>query len=215
MRRPFPTILGLFFLLAGAAQPQEPQITALNAAFQNETIRAHVQLKNLFVPKIVSTIRSGLPAIVEHDFRLFTAAGREKAQAQQTVEVKYDLWAQRFRLAFPDTVRFTATFEEVEKAFEGFAMSPFPDFPLSEEAAAYQLRLRVAVIPISAEQSKQLLQRLAANDFESENAATAAGRSGFSLNLSSLISFFFSGEERARGVSAWAVSPPFQRARQP
>jgi hypothetical protein len=214
MRRPLTTIFWLTFCLAWPLAAQQPKIRGLSATPRGERVIARVRLENLFAPKIVSTIRSGLPAIVQHDFRLQTENGEEKARALQTLEVKYDIWAQRFRLAFPDTVRFAATFEEVEKMLKDFEI-PALFTPTLERSPACRLRLRVAVIPISAEQNRKLLQRLAGDDFEADNTTTEAGRSGFSLDLSSLISFFFAGEERAHGASAWAASPPFRCTERP
>jgi len=201
--------------LALPLQAQQPMIRGLTVVPQGERLAAHVQLENLFAPKIISTIRSGLPALVQHDFRLQAANNKERARALQTVEVKYDIWAQRFRLTFPDTVRVVTTFAEVEQIFADFTLPLLFVNAARAEAGAYALRLRVAVFPISAEQGRQLLQRLAVNDVETENTSTAAGRSGFSLNVSCLLSFFFAGEENAHGASAWAVSPAFQWTRQP
>lgn len=214
MRRPLTTIFCLMLCLAWPLGAQQPKIRGLSAAPRGEKIIARVRLEQLFAPKIVSTIRSGLPAIVQHDFRLQAENGKEKERALQTLEVKYDIWAQRFVLAFPDTVRFATTFAEVEKMLKDFEIPAFFTAAL-DHSSAYRLRLRVAVVPISAEQNRQMLQRLAANDFEADNTTTEAGRSGFSLDLSSLISFFFAGEERAHGVSAWAASPPFRWTRRP
>ncbi|MGH7496536.1 MAG: hypothetical protein ACREOO_29655 [bacterium] len=214
MRRPLTTIFCLILCLAWPLGAQQPKIRGLNAMPRGERVIARMRLENLFAPKIVSTIRSGLPAIVQHDFRLLAENGKEKGRALQTLEVKYDIWAQRFRLAFPDTVRIAATFEEAERMLQDFEM-PVLFMPALDRSSTYRLRLRVVVIPISAEQNRQLLQRLAANDFEVDNTTTEAGRSGFSLDLSSLISFFFAGEERAHGASDWVASPPFRWTGQP
>src|SRR5262245_10861655 len=214
MRRPLTTIFFLILALARPLGAQQPKIRGLSAMPRGEKIIARVRLENLFAPKIVSTIRSGLPAIVQHDFRLQAENGKEKAHALQTLEVRYDIWAQQFRLAFPDTVRFAATFEETERMLKDFEI-PALFTPALERSSAYRLRLRVAVMPISAEQNRQLLQRLAANDFEADNTTTEAGRSGFSLDLSGLISFFFAGEERAHGASGWVASPLFRWAGPP
>ena len=214
MRRPLTTFSCLMICLAWPLQAQQPKIRGLSATVRGEKILASIQLENLFAPKIVSTIRSGLPAIVQHDFRLLMD-GKEKARAVQTVEVQYDIWSQRYRLAFPDTVRYAASFAEVEKALRDFKTPAFLQAMARDVSTTYRLRLRVAVIAISAEQSKQLLERIASNDFEGGNSAAEAGRSGFSLNLNDLISFFFGGEQRAHGVSDWVSSPPFHPASRP
>ncbi len=208
MRRPLTKISCLIFCVWLPLQAQQPKVRSLAALPRQGKIGARVQLEDLFAPKIVSTIRSGLPAIIQLDFRL-QANGKEKTRALQIVEVKYDIWSQRHRLTFSDTVRFVAAFEDMKKVLSDFETRAFSSWPPPENSAALQLRLRVAVVAISAEQSRQLLQRLASSDYESGRSATEAGRSGFSLNLNDMISFFFGGEQRAHGLSNWAISPPF------
>ena len=214
MRRPLTTISCLALCWILPLQAQSPKIRGLAVVAKHGELRARVQLENLFAPKIVSTIRSGLPAIVQHDFRLL-ADGKEKARALQAIEVKYDIWAQRYRLAFPDTVYFAPALADVEKMLSDFETPAFLQALVRADAASYRLRLRVAVIAISAEQSRQLLERIASSDFEGGSSAAEAGRSGFSLNLNDLISFFFGGEQRAHGLSEWAVSPPWRGAGPP
>ncbi len=194
---------------------QQPKIRALLAQPQDGRIAAHVQLENLFSPKITSTIRSGLPVIIRCDFRLQTGNGREVARAVQSVQVLFDIWTQRYRLTLLDSNLFVSTFEEMEKTFAKLELAAITSHDRLDSALSYRLRLRVTVIPISAEQGKQLLQRLESNDLRSESTASESGRSGFSVNLSSLLSFFLSGEERAHGASDWASSSTFRLTKAP
>ncbi|NUO79465.1 DUF4390 domain-containing protein [candidate division KSB1 bacterium] len=194
---------------------QQPQIKTLIAQPQNGGIFAQVQVENLFSPKITSTIRSGLPVIIRCDFRLTTAEGREVAHAIQPMQVLFDIWSQRYRITLIDSNRFASTFEEMEKLLNSFEMAAITSHDHLDSALSYRLRLRVTVVPISAEQGRQLLQRLSSNDLQSEGSASESGRSGFSLNLSSLLSFFLSDEERTHGASDWANSSTFRLTKAP
>ncbi len=194
---------------------QQPKIRALLAQPQTGGIAAHVQLENLFSPKITSTIRSGLPVIIRCDFRLQTGDGREVARELLSLQILFDIWTQRYRITLLDSNRYVSSFEEMEKTFTQFELAAITKHDQLDSALSYRLRLRVAVIPISAEQSKKLLQRLASNDLQSEGSASESGRSGFSVNLSSLLAFFLSGEERTHDASDWANSSTFRLTKAP
>lgn len=194
---------------------QQPKIKTLVAQPQNNGIAAQVQLENLFAPKIASTIRSGLPVIIRCEFRLQTSAGREVEHTTQSLQVLFDIWTQRYRVSLLDSNRFVSTFEEMEKIFARLELAAITNHGRLDSALSYRLRLRVAVIPISAEQGRQLLQRLASNDLRGEGTASESGRSGFSVNLSSLLAFFLRGEERTHGASEWADSSIFRLSKAP
>ncbi len=211
------TSLLIIFVLLGASPllAQQPKIKTLLAQPQANGIAAQVQLENLFAPKIASTIRSGLPVIIRCDFRLQTSAGHEVAHTTHSLQVLFDIWTQRYRVSLLDSNRFVGTFEEMEKIFARLELAAITSHGRLDSALSYRLRVRVAVIPISAEQSKQLLQRLASNDLRGEGTASESGRSGFSVNLSSLLAFFLGNEERAHGVSEWANSSTFRLTKAP
>lgn len=194
---------------------QQPKIKALLAQPQNGGIIAQMRLENLFSPKIASTIRSGLPVIIRCEFKLQTNSGNEVAHAQQSLQVLFDIWTQRYRITLLDSNLFVNSFEEVEKTFAQLELAAITNPGRLDSALSYRLRLRVAVIPISAEQSKQLLQRLESNDLRGEGTASESGRSGFSVNLSSLLAFFLRGDERAHGASEWTASSTFRLTKAP
>jgi hypothetical protein len=205
----------LFIFFSSPLFAQQPKIKTLLAQPQNRGIAAQVRLENLFPPKIASTIRSGLPVIIRCDFRLQADNGRELARETQSLQILFDIWTQRYRITLLDSNRFVSTFEEMEKIFSRLELAAITNHGRLDSALSYRLRLRVVVIPISAEQGKQLLQRLESNDLRGENTASESGRSGFSVNLSSLLAFFLRGEERAHGASDWADSSTFRLSKAP
>ncbi|MEK7727654.1 MAG: DUF4390 domain-containing protein [candidate division KSB1 bacterium] len=202
-------------MLSSPLFAQQPKIKTLLAQPQNGAIAAKVQLENLFAPKIASTIRSGLPVIIRCDFRLQTSSGHEVAHTLHSLQVLFDIWTQRYRISVLDSNLFVNSFEEMEKIFAQLELAAITNPGRLDSALSYRLRVRVAVIPISAEQSKQLLQRLESNDLRGEGTASESGRSGFSVNLSSLLAFFLRGEERAHGASEWSDSSIFRLTKAP
>jgi hypothetical protein len=200
----------LLFLLTAEATAQAPRVVSIIAKPAEQHLAVSVQLADLFSPKIANTIRSGLPAVIRFDFRLVEEPSREARQITRSVRILYDVWSERYRIAANGQEQITSTFAEMEKICAGFAAEKFlPLAPLSPQKT-YRLRLQVAVIPISAKQDQQLRDWLEASDATEESAPGEDRASGFSLNLSKLVSFFWGKKDRPFGTSEWTESSSFR-----
>ncbi|MCL4706907.1 DUF4390 domain-containing protein [bacterium] len=205
----------IFFTLAISLAAQTPRIVSLSAEPVRDSLAVNVQLEELFSTKIANTIRSGLPTVIRFDFRLIDESGREVLRVTEAMEILYDIWAQRFRISLDQQQRFAGSFDEMKKI-----CSELEHYKLVAPAALrtvsrYRLRLQVTVIPISSRQNHQWRERIESADLQDEAAASEAGRLGFSVNVSRLLSFFLSGKERVHGASEWVTSSPFQLPGQP
>jgi Domain of unknown function (DUF4390) len=203
----------LLFLLAGEVTAQAPRVVSIIAKPVEQHLTVSVQLADLFSPKIANTIRSGLPAVIRFDFRLVEEPNREARQITRSVRILYDVWSERYRIAANGQEQIATTFMEMEKICASFEDSKF--FPLAQLSPqkTYRLRLQVAVIPISAKQDQQLRDWLEASDATEESVPGEDRATGFRLNLSKLVSFFWGKKERPFGTSEWAESAPFRVAR--
>jgi len=200
----------LLLLLVAETTAQTPRVVSILAKPGDGDLAVSVQLVNLFSPKIVSTIRSGMPAVIRFDFRLLEAPDRELQQATRSLNILYDLWNERYRLQNAGREQFVATFAELEKTCSAFEETKLLPLSRLSSQKIYQLRLQIAVIPISAKQDQQLRDWLAASDDTEESAPGEDRAAGFRLNLSQLLSFFWGKKDRPYGASDWAISPPFQ-----
>lgn len=205
----------IFFALAISLAAQTPRIVSLSAEPAHDSLAVNVQLEDLFPTKIANTIRSGLPTVIRFDFRLIDESGREVLRLTEAMEILYDIWAQRFRITLDQQQRFAASFEEMKKICSELEQHKLAAPAALRAASQYRLRLQVTVIPISSRQNHRWRERIESADLQDEAAASEAGRSGFSVNVSRLLSFFLSGKERVHGASAWATSSPFQFSTQP
>lgn len=205
----------IFFALAISLAAQTPRIVSLSAEPAHDSLAVNVQLEDLFPTKIANTIRSGLPTVIRFDFRLIDESGREVLRLTEAMEILYDIWAQRFRITLDQQQRFAASFEEMKKICSELEQHKLAAPAALRAASQYRLRLQVTVIPISSRQNHRWRERIESADLQDEAAASEAGRSGFSVNVSRLLSFFLSGKERVHGASAWATSSPFQFSAQP
>lgn len=89
----------IFFTLAISLAAQTPRIVSLSAEPAHDSLAVNVEIEDLFPPKIANTIRSGLPTVIRFDFRLIDESEREVARFTETMEILYDIWAQRFRIS--------------------------------------------------------------------------------------------------------------------
>lgn len=215
MARLFHITVAISFVLAAALAAQPPRIVSLSAQPAYDSLAVNVELEDLFPPKIANTIRSGLPTVIRFDFRLIDDSDREVARLSEAMEILYDIWAQRFRITLDQQQRFVASFEEMRKMCSELEHHKLAAPAALRTASQYRLRLQVTVIPISSRQNHQWRERIESADLQDEAAASDAGRSGFSVNVSRLLSFFLSGKERVHGASAWVTSSPFQLPAQP
>jgi hypothetical protein len=197
-------------LLSAAAAAQTPRIISVVAKPTADSISVAVQLADIFSPKILNTIRSGLPAVIRFDFRVLEETNQEKLQVMRLLRIVYDVWNDRYRLQFNDRAQIVASFAEVEKICVNFEETKLLSKRRLALQKTYRLRLQVAVIPISTKQDQQLRDWLEVADDTEESAPGEDRSTGFRLNVSKLVSFFGGKKDRPFGASEWAVSPPFR-----
>jgi len=207
-RQNFLNFLFLFLLIAEAAA-QTPRVISIIAKPHADSIWVSVQLADMFHPKIVNTIRSGLPAVIRFDFRVLETPDHEIQQALRSLRIVYDLWSDRYHLRFDQREQFVPNFAELEKICHNFEEPNLLSLARLSAQKNYQLRLQVAVIPISAKQDQQLRDWLAGSTDTAESAPGENRSAEFRLNISKLFSFFGGKKERPFGASEWAISPPF------
>ena len=203
----------LLFLLAGETTAQAPRVVSIVAKPVEQHLAVSVQLADLFSPKIANTIRSGLPAVIRFDFRLVEEPNREARQITRSLRILYDVWSERYRIATNGQEQIASIFAEMEKFCAGFEAGKFLPLEQLSPQKTYRLRLQVAVIPISTKQDQQLRDWLEASDATEESAPGEDRATGFRLNLSKLVSFFWGKKDRPFGTSEWAESPSFGVAR--
>jgi hypothetical protein len=208
-RQNFLNFLFLLLLIAEVAA-QTPRIVSIRAKPNADSLSVFVQLADMFHPKIVNTIRSGLPAVIRFDFRVLETPDREIQQALRSLRIVYDLWSDRYQLRGDRREQFVPNFAELEKICHQFEEPHLLSLARLPAHKNYQLRLQVAVIPISAKQDQQLRDWLAGSENTAESAPGEDRSAEFRLNLNKLFSFFWGKKERPFGASEWAISPPFR-----
>jgi hypothetical protein len=207
------TLTILFLLMARSAVfAQKPQVQSVSPVKIGDCIGITCSLNDLFAPKIVGTIKSGLPALLNFDMRLHEEAGREVWRGDQSWKILYDLWTEKYRLRTSGEEKFFDNFSGLEEFCRRFQSGPLLSQAYLQRDKKYRVRVQVIVIPISSRQKEQLRDILEASESGQESNPAESRRNSFSVNISQLISFFMSGKSQPDGASEWGESAAFRVA---
>ena len=171
------------------------------------TVSAH--FSNLFSRRIVGTIQSGLPSIIEVDIRLIDNANHNVARRRLSRSLSYDLWEERYTLTFGDSTLAFKDFEAVKAFCNRIDSEVVAPLHRLQPGKRYRLKLRVAIVPITARQVEKVSNWLEDPNQSDEYIASDERASGFQLNLNKLVSFFVSSRKRSVFSSTWFSSPEF------
>jgi hypothetical protein len=208
----------------GAADGKEDvaiQVIDIEPVWVDNRLVVSAQCKNLFSRKSMSTLQSGLPAVVQIDIGLLKAeraktlfSGEEgNFRTVRTVRVvrsiTYNIWDERYAIREGDDTAIYSDFASAEREVGRLGEEWLAEAGQLKAESTYGVRLRAQIIPISAEQGDKIADWLRNPHKMGEELADDSGESGFQLNVSRLISSFWEKGKRARNQSAWYVSKPF------
>ncbi|MCG8606721.1 DUF4390 domain-containing protein [bacterium] len=193
-----------------AAQPGNAiRIDQIVPTLTNDSLRISATFHNLFSRKIIGTIQSGLPSIINAEVRLMDNVKKEILHKLISRSISYDIWEEEYSLATEDTVETFRDFESVKRAGSRLTQFPLVMGSLLKFGTQYRVRIRVAIIPISAGQGAKVNEWLLDPNQTEEGFASDDRSSGFKFTLGNLLSFFVRDRRRSRYNSDWFSSQPF------
>ncbi|MCH7680201.1 DUF4390 domain-containing protein [candidate division KSB1 bacterium] len=200
-----------FPLLAFAQAGSEILVERITPGLSGDSLVVSADFKNLFSRKIVGTIQSGLPSIVEIQIKLFEGT-KQIVRKPISRSIEFDVWEERYRVRSPDTTQVYFEFEQVKQAANRLMNVFLISKALLAATKNYTIQIRVGIIPISAHQANKVSYWLE-NPNQSEEAIASDNRSsGFSLNINKLVSFFVNKKKGSRFSSKWFSSRSFRLA---
>ena len=201
------TFPSLVFAQAGG----EIRVERITPGLSGDSLVVSADFKNLFSKKIVGTIQSGLPSIVEIQIKLLEGT-RQIVRKPISRSIEFDVWEERYLVRSPDTTQVYFEFEQVTRASNRLLNAFLISRALLAAAKNYTIQIRVGIVPISAHQANKVSYWLE-NPNQSEEAIASDNRSsGFSLNINKLVSFFVSNKKGSQFSSKWFSSRPFRLA---
>ena len=201
----------IFSSLAFAQAGGEIRGERITPGLSGDSLVVSADFKNLFSRKIVGTIQSGLPSIVEIQIKLLEGT-KQIVRKPISRSIEFDVWEERYLVRSPDTTQVYFEFEQVKQAANRLMNAFVISKALLAATKNYTIQIRVGIIPISAHQANKVSYWLE-NPNQSEEAIASDNRSsGFSLNINKLVSFFVNKKKGSQFSSKWFSSRPFRLA---
>ena len=166
---------------------------------------------NLFSKKIIGTIQSGLPSIVNVEVKLIEGEKNQIVHRLISRSISFDIWQERYSVTTENSVRTFTNFENVKHVSSQLDNVFLVPDTLLKIQKQYNVRMRVAIIPISSRQGAKVDDWLIDPNQTEESLASEDRSSGFKFTLSNLVSFFVRDRRQSRYNSEWFSSKPFTR----
>lgn len=166
--------------------------------------------KNLFSQKIVGTIQSGLPSIIEIEIKLLQKNKKSILHKRFTRTISYDIWEEQYKINSEDTTNIFYDFDEAKKFSSKFKNLALIEKNKLDENTKYNFLIRVSIIPISSLQAEKVTDWLQNPNQSEEYLASDDRTSGFKLNLNKLVSYFVGNKKRSQYSSKWYSSNTFR-----
>ncbi len=181
------------------AEDTRPSIARVSLDVDQGYITGDVTSSGLFSERIVGTVKSGLPAVVDLFYYFSNLEGSMVAENVQSFSLRYDVWDDIYSIEAPDTTLSFPTFAEMRQAIENLRQLKLVSLDSLESDRSYRMHLSIIINPLQGADREKI------SGWVSENVQTSEDDSwhGQVLNLNELISHFFSKERDVVNQSSW------------
>ncbi len=223
-RRYLLTAISLASALASVAFAEGAgiHIATVTPAIRDGTLLVDVECEELFSPRSLSTLQSGLPAVLQLELQLLRGTrvrtmlglGQEEFDIVHTVReahsIRYDLWGERYTIHQRGRdMQIAASVEDAEAAaavYSGLVLGPLAQWHVD---VTYRTRARVQLLPISPEQGDRIADWLRA-PAPLSNAADEEDGGSFGFDVSELLSVLWGRGKPTRDRSQWYEGDSFR-----
>jgi hypothetical protein len=190
-KRPLILLLVLFAgvcpATAGADErSKRPTITSAEIYVTNQALVGDISARNLFSDRIVGSVQSGLPAVVELLFKLVEGKNIAVNQGLIACELRYDVWDDRYTITWTDSVQEFPTFDAMSEAIENMKGVRIGLLEMTQTDRDHIVEFGLAVHPMRSKDKQDI------EGFVSENVRGDTQERRQMLNLNELIEHFFS-----------------------
>jgi hypothetical protein len=205
-----------------AAGQAKIHVSVVTPAVQDGALLVGVECAQLFSPRSLSTLQSGLPAVLQLELRLLRGTrtqtmlglGQEEFELVRTVReahsIRYDVWDERYTIGQrgrdPQVVETVQAAESLTATFSAIELASLTQLAT---AATYKVRARVQLLPISEEQGDRVADWLREPD--ALGGIPDDGEEGrFGFDVSELLSALWGGGKPTRDRSDWFEGDGFR-----
>jgi hypothetical protein len=187
-------------------EEERPAIVRIDLYVANGQLTGDIATRGLFPERIVGTVQSGLPSVVELFYHLMESGGGSFERGVHSFSLQYDVWNDAYSVTWQDSTVSLPSLEAMRSMIEqmrGITLVPV-DRMLPDHS--YQVEMSVAVSPLQGTDKRKMAGWIREN---------VGGRTEDSwheqlLNVNDLITHFFSSEEESPMRSEWFRSPIFR-----
>lgn len=204
-----------------ASSGDEIRIEAIELEVAGDSLVISAECRDLFSREAISTIESGLTAAVYVEVTLLHVGRRTKSLfsggertykkvsgAELASSISYSIWDEWYLVRSGGE---TAAYAELDLAVDAIGCVKHR-VPVSQLRSTddHVAKLRVRVVPISAEEDGEAGDWLRNPERLEEDPGDEAQSMGIQLDVGKLISVFGGGKKKARNRSGWYTSEPFR-----
>jgi hypothetical protein len=183
-----------------------PAIVRIDLYVKNGQLTGDIVTRGLFPERIVGTVQSGLPSVVELFYHLMESGGGSFQRGVHSFSLQYDVWNDAYSVTWQDSTVSLPSLEAMRSMIEhmrGITLVPV-DRMLPDHS--YQVEMSVAVSPLQGTDKRTMAGWIR----ENVGGRTEGSWHEQILNVNDLIAHFFSSEEDSPMRSEWFQSAVFR-----
>ena len=187
----------ILFLSAKLLAAQAMTIDHIDLFVKGNILYTRIHIRNFFDDTIKETIASGMSRKFNVRFELLKADQKRLYSYVETMSLKYDIWERIYLLTSSETER---QFNDIENFMHFFSDSTLINLGnINRIDKTEQLRLFIVFSQeeMSQRQQKELESWISHDAKTVESQPALETNQSFSINISKLLSLFFSGEDFA------------------
>ncbi len=175
---------------AAQAREQGGRVDRVRLLRTEESLLCDLDLSGLFTSPIESTLRSGLPVVVDVAMVMLPSTGREQGRLLRS-ELSYDVWEDLYTLRRGTKETVFDNFDALRLACRRYRGLALKELGRPGDRGELRLRLRVSVNPLGGRERQRMARWLAETVSDPDDPANRE----LLLDLGGLIGSFFSGGE--------------------
>ncbi len=185
---------------------ERPSVREVRLYNPGGRLAVEIEIEGIFSPRILGTVRSGLPAVVELFYHISQVEGKNTASGIRSFSLNYDVWEDVYSLAGEDTTFCFNSLEGLRRAAENLRIDSLLTAGRYSLKDSYRLKVGISVNPLRGTDKRKIDSWVRENVRSGEEGSWRE----HVLNLNELISHFFSSSDNDSGKSEWYSVPPFK-----
>lgn len=188
------------------ADEARPSIANVRLTAAAGYLTGEVTCSTLFSERVVGTVQSGLPAVVDLMYYLSARDGGVQAENVLSFSLLHDVWEDTYSIEAQDTTFSFPTFAEMQRAIEHLRHLPLVPLDALNPGQSYRLHMSIMVNPLQGVDPDRMAMWMSENMRSSDDDSWHEQV----LDLNEIISQFFSRERSNVNRSSWYQSASFK-----